>query len=359
MKVLSALSLSLFLFPLTIWCTNHIPTNEELFTHKTILVLGGTGYLGQTIAKKVLEYNPKKVIIFSRDEVKHSQIKRIFNNDPRIVSMVGDIRDYDSLVHATKGIDIVFHTAALKRVEILEENPVEAVKTNVIGALNIYNACIENEVSRVVFISTDKACQPVNAYGASKFVGEKIFTNGTTHKTTFVSTRFGNIFESTGSVVPFFINKIRNGENIPLTDPRMTRFIISREAATELIFDALRYGTGGEIFVKKLPAFKITDLIDFLKNKFHANNDVQIIGLRPGEKIHEVMINEAEIDRTYEFNNCYIICSSIGQFDANNPPAYVKRGKLLHHIEMDHYSSDQAVVDQDQLAILFENSLYA
>lgn len=359
MRILSALSFTLFLSSFTLQCTNHVPTNEELFKDKRILVIGGTGYLGQAIVEAVLTYDPEAVIIFSRDEVKHSLIKRRFNCDPRVYSMVGDIRDYNALIHATKDVDVVFHAAALKRVEILEENPLEAIKTNVLGTLNVFNACIENDVAKVVFISTDKACQPVNAYGGSKFLGEKIFTNGLTDGTVFVSTRFGNIIESTGSVVPFFINKIIKGEDIPLTDERMTRFFITKEEATEHMFNALRYGVGGEIFVKQLPAFKLTDLIDFLKDRYHAKNNVQIIGLRPGEKIHEVMINEAEIDRTYEFNNCYVICSSIGSIDPENPPAYVQRGKLMNHTQMDHYSSDQAVINLEELTQWFDNSPYA
>jgi UDP-N-acetylglucosamine 4,6-dehydratase len=335
------------------------PTNHEMFENKSILILGGTGYLGRSIATEVLKYNPKKVIIYSRDEVKHFDITKIFNKNPKVQSMIGDIRDYDSLLKATRSVDIVFHVAALKRMDMLETNVDEAIKTNIIGSINVFNACTTNNVDKVLFISTDKACLPINTYGACKFVSEKIFTHYDPAKTNtkFMATRFGNILESTGSVIPIFIDKIKSGDDIPLTSDQMTRFIICKKEATQLIFDALRYGTGGEIFTKKLPALKVTDLIDVLKNEFNTQNTVRVIGLRPGEKLHEALINESEMPRTYVFDGYYIITPSLNDWLTNkesNTPLYVKKGKLLSEFLTKDYSSDQAVIPQDELATLFK-----
>lgn len=335
-------------------------TNNELFENKNILVLGGTGYLGRAITTEILKYNPRKIIIFSRDEVKHFNMTKIFGNTSKVHSIIGDIRDYDALLRVTKSIDIVFHVAALKRMDALESNVLEAIKTNIIGSVNVFNACVANNVPRALFISTDKACLPVNTYGACKFISEKIFTNYDTSKisTKFMATRFGNILDSTGSVIPIFIDKIKNGEDIPLTDDHMTRFIIGKAEAVELIFDALRYGTGGEIFIKKLPAMKIIDLIDVLKEKFKAHNKVRIIGLRPGEKIHELLINEAEMARAYEFNGIFVIKPSVGNMYTDNKqemPAYITKGKSVNLSETYQYSSDQAILSKGRLLECFED----
>lgn len=334
-------------------------SNEELFKNKNILILGGTGYLGRAIATEVLKYNPSSVYIFSRDEVKQFNTINFFINNPKIHCILGDVRDYSSLLKATKSIDIVFHVAALKRMDALEVNVEESIKTNVIGSLNVFNACIANHVGQVLFISTDKACYPVNTYGACKFVSEKIFTNYDRNKidTRFMVARFGNILESTGSVIPIFSDKINKGQEITLTDERMTRFIIGHKEATELLFDALRYGNGGEIFVKKLHAMKITDLISVMLDTMHATNPIKIIGLRPGEKIHEVLINESEMARAYEFKDFFVIRPSVvDQFFNELPdvPQYIVRGKRIVFDEIKQYSSDLAVLAKDDLARLFE-----
>lgn len=331
-------------------------TNQELLEGKNIVILGGTGYLGRAITTEVLKYNPNKITIYSRDEVKHFNCATHFKN-PKINYIIGDIRDYNHLLQATKDADIVFHVAALKRMDALETNVEEAIKTDIIGSMNVFHACVENNVSKVLFISTDKACLPINTYGSCKFVSEKIFTNydQSTIKTQFMVTRFGNILESTGSVIPIFDKKIQNGEEIPLTDARMTRFIIAGKDAAELIFDALRYGVGGEIFVRELPALKVTDLIDVLKEKHHAQNTVKVIGLRPGEKIHEVLINESEMDRAFRFNGLYIVRPSIDQLHVQeNLPEYMIHGKKIAQESKMEYSSDKAVIPQDELKELFK-----
>jgi len=330
--------------------------NIQLFQNKNILILGGTGYIGRALTTEILKYNPKSVVIFSRDEVKHFNFLNIFGKNAKIKNIIGDIRDIDCLMRATRGIDVVFHAAALKRMDDLERNVEEAIKTNILGSINVFNACVANNVPKVLFISTDKSCAPINIYGACKFASEKIFTNydPTTIPTQFIVARYGNILESTGSVIPIFTDKIKKGEAIPLTDARMTRFILDKCEAIELIFDALYYGQGGEIFSKNMLAFKITDLIDILKAKFNATNEVRIVGLRPGEKIHEMVINESEMMRTYEYKNYYIIRPSVMDITSlsdNELPTYIARGKRL---EMDHFSSDQAVITKEEVSSLFK-----
>lgn len=356
MKSLFKIVVCLMMICAGVFANQEIPTNRVLFENKNILVLGGTGYLGRAIVTEVLKYNPKKVIIFSRDEVKHFCVIKSFGDTSRIQSILGDIRDYESLLRVTRGIDIVFHVAALKRMDMLENNVFEAVKTNILGSINVFNACIANKVDKVLFISTDKACLPINTYGACKFVSEKIFTNYDKKNisTKFMVTRYGNILESTGSVIPIFVDKVKLGQDIPLTDDKMTRFIVTKEEAVALMCDALRYGTGGEIFIRHLNAMKITDLIEVIKNQFSAHNKIKVIGLRPGEKIHEVLINEAEMGRAIEYSGCFIIRSSIDDFiyDNDKIPLYVCNGKVVEKSKMNQYSSDQAVISQVDLACL-------
>jgi len=333
-------------------------SNRALFENKSIAILGGTGYLGRAIGEEVLKYNPKNVILFSRDEVKHFYVlSKVFNNNPKVISILGDIRDYESLLKTTRNVDIIFHVAALKRMDCLEDNVEEAIKTNILGSINVFNACVANNVKKVLFISTDKACSPINTYGACKFVSEKIFTNYDikSYSTSFMAVRFGNILDSTGSVIPIFIDKIKNGQDITLTDDRMTRFIIDKSEAIDLIFDAIRYGQGGEIFIKKLSAMKIIDLIEVLKQKLNATNTVKIVGLRPGEKIHEILINESEIMRAYAFKNFFVITPSLNDWIAShgeNMPSYVSKGERMKAYMNKEYSSGDTTICQDELGTL-------
>lgn len=329
--------------------------NFELFENKTILILGGTGYLGRAIATEILQYNPAKIIIFSRDEVKHFNLEKCFHKNSKIQSILGDIRDYYALLSAMVGVNIVFHVAALKRMDSLESNVEEAIKTNILASINVFRACVESNVEKALFISTDKACLPINAYGACKFVSEKLFTNYDSSKisTKFMVVRFGNILESTGSVIPIFSEKIKLGEEIPLTSDQMTRFIINKKEAVSLIFDAIRYGNGGEIFVKRLPAMKITDLVDVLKMHFNSDNSVRVIGLRPGEKIHERLISESEMQRAIQFNDdLFIIRPTVVNLfcSAENIPSYMKEAKDIQNISWREYSSDLEPISKDELA---------
>jgi UDP-N-acetylglucosamine 4,6-dehydratase len=353
-KSILLLLLNIFLFAL-----EALPhTNQELFEGQTIVVLGGSGYLGREIVKRVLEYNPKKVIIFSRDEVKQFHLHSLIPN-PKVQTLLGDIRDYKSLLNVTKNADIVFHAAALKRIDTLESNIEEAIKTNVIGSLNVFEACAANNVKKALFVSTDKACLPVNAYGATKLLGEKLFSNydKSSIKTRFMTVRFGNILESTGSVIPILIDKISKGEEISLTDPTMTRFLMHKEEAICMLFDALRYGTGGEIFVKFTPAMKIADLIDVIKEKFNATNTVKITGLRPGEKLAEILVNTSEIPRTIEFNNYFIIQPTVSTLDVGpEKPLYLLQGKKMVRSLNYQYSSDQNIASKEELSALLQKS---
>ena len=332
-------------------------TNSALLKGKTILITGGTGYLGQALTEEILKQNPKSIRVFSRDEVKHFNFQEKFSNNKKIRNFLGDIRDFPRLLKATRGADIVIHAAALKRLDLLEYNVDESIKTNILGTLNVVNACLENNVQKAIMISTDKACSPVNTYGACKFVSERIFSESNYNKgdirTVFTTVRYGNVLESTGSVIPFFSEKIINGDIIPLTDTRMTRFIISPKEAVELVFNAIRYGTGGEIFVPKLPSFKITDLIEILKEKYHKDNKVKVIGTRPGEKIHELMINGSEMPRTYDFKKLYVIASSIQDF-GNKKPVYIKKGKLLNEKIMKEYSSEDVLIFKEGVSKIFK-----
>lgn len=329
-----------------------------ILANKTILITGGTGYLGQALTEEILKQNPKSIRIFSRDEVKHYKFQEKFHHNKKIRNFLGDVRDYQRLLKATRQVDIVIHAAALKRLDLLEYNVDESIKTNILGTLNVVNACLENKVEKAIMISTDKACSPVNTYGACKFVSERIFSESNYSKgdlkTIFTTVRYGNVLESTGSVIPFFSEKIVNGDNIPLTDPRMTRFIISPKEAVELVFNAIEYGVGGEVFIPKLPSFKITDLIEILKTKYHKHNKVRVVGVRPGEKIHELMINSSEISRTYDYKNLYVIGSSIQNSDGKNMATYIKKGKLLSEKNMKEYSSENSLISKDEVTNIFK-----
>ncbi len=333
---------------------------SDIFQDKVVLITGGTGFLGRALVREILNYNPSSVRIFSRDEVKHHYVQQEFGSHPKIRHLIGDVRDYSRLQRALENVDIVIHAAALKRLDILEYNVAESINTNIIGTLNVVNACLANNVERAIFVSTDKACSPINTYGACKFIGEKIFTETDfsrgNKKTIFTSVRYGNVLESTGSVIPFFESKIKTSQKIPLTDHRMTRFIISEQQAIRLIFEALRYGVGGEVFIPRLPAFKIVDLIEILTEKNKVKAEVEIVGIRPGEKIHELLMNSSEISRTYQFKDLYIITSSIRQFSGMKVSTAVRdQGKKLSEIEYPDYSSENSVLPKEEVKSLFRS----
>ncbi|MFC1631096.1 UDP-N-acetylglucosamine 4,6-dehydratase (inverting) [Candidatus Omnitrophota bacterium] len=278
---------------------------------KVILITGGTGSFGQKFVEIVLSrYKPKKLIVFSRDELKQFEMQRKFDHHC-LRYFIGDVRDKDRLHRAFHGVDIVVHAAALKQIPALEYNPFEAVKTNILGAENIINVAIDNNVKRVLALSSDKAANPVNLYGATKLCADKLFIAGNFYsgetKTKFSVVRYGNVFNSRGSVVPFFKQEARKGV-VPITDPRMTRFWITREGGVKFLLQCLKLMRGQEIFIPKLPSMKISDLaLAVAPGCKH-----KIVGIRPGEKLHEVLVPEDESHNTFESKQMYVILSAFG-----------------------------------------------
>lgn len=272
---------------------------------KTILVTGGTGSFGQRFIRKVLTLDVKKVIVFSRDELKQYEMAQDFS-DPRIRFFIGDVRDKDRLIRAFDGVDIVIHAAALKHVGACEYNPFEAIKTNIHGAQNIIEAALDKGVEKVIALSTDKAASPVNLYGATKLASDKLFVAANSYagmkKTRFAVVRYGNVVGSRGSVVPFF-KKVKETGTIPITDERMTRFWITLDQGVQFVIDNLGRMKGGEIFVPKIPSMKVTDLASAIAPECK----VEVIGIRPGEKLHEAMITEDDARRTLDFGTYYVI----------------------------------------------------
>jgi len=286
--------------------------------NKTILVTGGTGSFGKKFTELVLrEYNIRKLIIFSRDELKQAQMKSEFNNNPKLRFFIGNVRDKDRLYRAFDGVDIVVHAAALKRVPECEYNPFEAIKTNILGAENVINAAIDRGVKRVVALSTDKAANPVNLYGATKLCSDKLFTAGNAYvgdkDTRFAVVRYGNVMGSRGSVIPLF-RKMRETGVLPITDPRMTRFWITLEEGVKLVIRAIEEMDGGEIFVPKIPSMKITDLAEAIAPECRQ----EVVGIRPGEKLHEVMITMTDSRHTLEFDDYFIIEPEYDWWKNNN-----------------------------------------
>ncbi len=351
---------------------------NELFENKTVLITGGTGFLGQHLIKSILPFNPHSIRVFSRDEVKHHLLLKQFQGTNKLRPLIGDVRDYQRLKKACEEAHIVIHAAALKRLDLIEYNVDECIKTNVMGTMNVVQSCLECNVEKAVFVSSDKACSPANTYGASKFMGERIFTESNhskgAKKTLFTSVRYGNVLESTGSVIPFFQGQIKAHHHIPLTDSRMTRFIIHKTQAAKLIFDALKYAIGGEIFVPHLPSFKIVDIIEALQEGSQDKCPIDIVGLRPGEKIHEILINHTEIPRTCRFKDLYVIAPCLEQAFIEQAfieqslekkqrgcksPQYILEGIPLEKT-MDEYSSKDHVLSKEEvkknLTALLEDS---
>ncbi|THF63127.1 UDP-N-acetylglucosamine 4,6-dehydratase (inverting) [Pseudothauera nasutitermitis] len=285
-----------------------------MLTNQTILVTGGTGSFGHTFVPMTLaRYNPKKIIIFSRDEMKQWEMAKQFRGDPRVRFFIGDVRDKDRLYRALDGVDHVIHAAATKIVPTAEYNPFECVKTNINGAMNLIDACIDKGVKRVVALSTDKASSPVNLYGATKLASDKLFVAGNSysgaHDTRFAVVRYGNVMGSRGSVIPFFLS-IKDKGVLPITDPRMTRFMISLEQGVELVWHAFHDMEGGEIYVKKIPSMNITDLAAAVAPEAQQ----EIVGIRPGEKLHEEMISAEDSLYTYEYEEHFKILPAINDW---------------------------------------------
>ena len=283
-----------------------------MLTNSSILITGGTGSFGHTFVPMTLKkYNPKRLVIFSRDEMKQWEMAKLFADDPRVRFFIDDVREKDRLYRALDGVDYVVHAAATKIVSTAEYNPFECVKTNINGAMNVIDACIDSKVKRVVALSTDKASSPINLYGATKLASDKLFVASNSsyasgHETGFAVVRYGNVMGSRGSVIPFFLSQASSG-SLPITDTRMTRFMITLEQGVELVWHAFDDMVGGEIYVKKIPSMKVTDIATAVNPT--AGHD--IIGIRPGEKLHEEMISPEDAAYTYEYPEHYKILPAI------------------------------------------------
>ena len=328
-----------------------------MLSGKKILITGGTGSLGNALTSRLLKEDVDTIRIFSRNENKQNTMEAEFKDD-RLRFLLGDVRDYSRLVRAMEDIDIVFHAAALKHVPIIEYNPFEAIKTNVIGSQNVIDACLEENVERAVAIGTDKAVSPLNTYGATKLLMEKLFVTSSNylkkerHRTKFMAVRYGNVLGSSGSVIPKFIEQIKNKEKITITDPAMTRFSISMDKALDFILHATEIAKGSEIFVPKLRAYSIDGLKEALFELLGKTNE-EIIGIREGEKLNEILINSDEIRYSWEYENMYMILNpsvqthiSIDEFSGKN--------KISN---MTEYSSDSAEkIPKDEMKKTILNS---
>jgi UDP-N-acetylglucosamine 4,6-dehydratase len=301
---------------------------------KSVLITGGTGSFGKAFVRRILDTTSvHRVVVFSRDELKQFEMAEQYPNEPRIRFFIGDVRDVDRLRRAFDGVDVVIHAAALKQVPAVEYNPIEAVRTNINGAENIINAALDRDVKRVIALSTDKASSPINLYGATKLVSDKLFVNGNAYvggrPTRFSVVRYGNVVGSRGSVVPFFKRMAPSGE-LPVTDERMTRFWITLPQGVQFVLDSLERMKGGEIFVPKIPSMRVMDLAKAMAPQAR----IKLVGIRPGEKIHEEMISVDDARRTLDMGTHFVI----------QPEAewWAKRGRLTGKTlpEGFHYSSD-------------------
>ena len=298
-----------------------------MFNGQSILITGGTGSFGHTFIPMTLnQYNPKRLVIYSRDEIKQWEMSKLYKDDDRVRFFIGDVRDKDRLARALNGIDYVVHAAATKIVPTAEYNPFECVKTNVFGAMNLIDTCIDKGVKRVVALSTDKASSPANLYGATKLTSDKLFIAGNSYSggkdTRFAVVRYGNVMGSRGSVIPFFLTLADKGV-LPITDTRMTRFMITLEQGVNLVWHAFEDMKGGEIYVKKIPSMKMTDVaLAIAPGAIH-----DIVGIRPGEKLHEQMIGPEDAPHTYEYSEHYKVLPAIHNWSLD--PERINGGTLV------------------------------
>jgi UDP-N-acetylglucosamine 4,6-dehydratase/UDP-glucose 4-epimerase len=331
-----------------------------MFTGKKILITGGTGSLGQALSKRLLTLGVDIIRIYSRNESKQIEMEAKFK-DKRLRFLLGDVRDLNRLTRALEDIDYVFHAAALKHVPKIEYNPFEAINTNVLGSQNVIEACLHANVEKAICIGTDKAVSPLNTYGATKLLMEKLFVTANNyldpkkHKTKFIAVRYGNVFGSSGSVIPKFIELIKNKQKITITDPNMTRFSITMEQALDFILNAAQSGKGSEIFVPDIKSYSILTLKDALSEIFTKIDD-EIVGIRPGEKLHEVLINKEEIRYTWKFNNMYMITNPLYPlFNVDSIEKVYDGIKKVKNSEL--YSSDIAEkISKEEMVSTISNS---
>jgi len=330
-----------------------------MLNDKTIFITGGTGSFGKFFTKLSLEnFKPKKIIIFSRDEMKQWSMAEKFKEldpDSKIEYIIGDVRDQHRLHRVVDGVDYLVHAAATKIVPTAEYNPFECIKTNINGAMNVIEASIEQKVKKIVSLSTDKACNPVNLYGATKLASDKLFLAANLHtlntETCFSVVRYGNVMGSRGSVIPFFQDKSNSGV-LPITDKRMTRFMISIDQAVKLVWHAFEDAVGGEIYVHKIPSIKVTDIA----KSINPNAKHEIIGIRPGEKIHEKMVSEEDAASTYEYEWYYKILPTINNW--NLDPVRIKQGQKVDPDFIYSSCSNKEWMTIEQLSDFLESNSY-
>ena len=325
---------------------------------KKILITGGTGSLGQALTKRLLSLDVEQIRIFSRNENKQTQMESKFLDD-RLRFFVGDIRDLPRLKRALEDVDIVFHAAALKHVDKIEYNPFEAIKTNVYGSQNVIDACLSENVEKAICIGTDKAVSPLNTYGATKLLMEKLFVtasnylNSERHKTKFIAVRYGNVLGSSGSVIPKFIDQIRNNAQLTITDLTMTRFSITMNEALDFILRATNFGQGSEIFIPKLRAYTVETVKNSLIELMNPTEE-KLIGIRPGEKLHETLINNDEMRYAWDVKDMYMITNQRGYDEQNVTKKYENCTKIEN---MENYSSNNAgKITMDELKLIIKNA---
>lgn len=318
-----------------------------MFQNMTILITGGTGSWGHELVKKLLSFQPKEIRIFSRNEFAQVKMKRLFSDNPCLKFVIGDVRDFEAVNEAAKNVDYLFHLSALKHVPICEEQPLEALKTNVHGTENIIKASLNQKVKKVIDVSTDKAVEPINFYGMTKAIGEKLIIQADqlSSHTRFVCIRGGNVIGTNGSVIPFFKEQIAANHAVPLTSREMTRFFLTVSQAIDLLIHASEKAMGGEIFVMKMKACRIVDLIGVLEKHF-AEKEIVIneIGIRPGEKLHEVLVSNAESGNAYQFDENYYVI-----LPANISEEVKKRYKNLPPVTFEQYQSNDELMSSTEI----------
>lgn len=326
-----------------------------MFKEKTLLITGGTGSFGNAVLRRFLHTDISEIRIFSRDEKKQEDMRLKFKSD-KVKYYLGDVRDYSSILNAMPGVDYIFHAAALKQVPSCEFYPIEAVKTNVLGTENLLNAAIAHGVLRVITLSTDKAVYPINAMGISKAMMEKIMVAKSrtiiNNKTIICGTRYGNVMASRGSVIPLFIDQIKQGKPLTITDPLMTRFLMSLDDAVDLVLYAFQYGQQGDIFVPKAPASNIQDLAVAVKKLLNAANEVKIIGTRHGEKLHETLLTREEFAHAQDLGKYYRVPADNRDLNYNN---YFVSGKVEVSQAQDYNSSNTTQLSVPEIVALLKN----